>query len=126
MKKDIQDAAGLWKMVTSLHSGAEATMHSMKEIFDDEQTHEVILVDASNAFNSLNRNAALHNTQILYPQFSTILINTYRVPVENNSLMRVEDRVSNGKTTQGNNLGMYVCALGTATLLSYLLYLHRM
>ena len=72
VKKDIQDAAGLWKMAISLHSGAEATTHSMKEIFDDEQTDEVILVDASNAFNSLNRNAALHNTQILYPQFSTI------------------------------------------------------
>ena len=48
----------------------------MKEISDDEQTDAVILVDASNAFNTLNRNAALHNIQILCPQFSTILIST--------------------------------------------------
>ena len=80
VKKDIQDVAGPLQMATGLQSGVEAAIHSMKEIFDDEQTDEVILADASNAFNSLNRNAVLHNVQILCPQFSTIVINTYRLP----------------------------------------------
>ena len=40
-----------------------------------------MLVDATNAFNSLNRQATLHNIQHLCPSFSTILINTYRVDV---------------------------------------------
>ena len=35
----------------------------------------VLLIDANNAFNSLNREAALHNIQILCPSFATILIN---------------------------------------------------
>ena len=78
VKEDIQEPAGLLHMATGLQSGAEVAIHSMKEIFDDEQTDAVILVDASNAFNSLNRNAALHNIQILCPQFSTILISRYR------------------------------------------------
>ena len=107
-------------MATGLQSVAEAAMHSMKEIFDDEQTDAVILVDASNTFNSLNRNAALHNIQILCPQFSTILISTYRLPV----IMIVfgsKNIIPNQGTTQGDNLPMSFYALGTATLLKYLL-----
>ena len=76
IKKDIQEAADPLQMATGLQSVAEAAIHSMKEIFDDEQTDAVILVDASNTFNSLNRNAALHNMQILCPQFSAISITT--------------------------------------------------
>ena len=42
MKKDIQKAAGPLQMETGLQSGSEAAIHSMKEIFDDEQTDAVI------------------------------------------------------------------------------------
>ena len=107
-------------MATGLQSGAEAAIYSMKEIFDNEQTDAAILVDASNGFNSLNRNAALHNIQILCPQFSTILINTYRLPVRM-IVFGSKDIVSNEGTTQGNNLAISFYALGTATLLNCLL-----
>ena len=40
------------------------------------------LVDASNAFKSLNRQVALHNIRHLCPSLATILINTYREPTE--------------------------------------------
>ena len=36
-----------------------------------------LLVDASNAFNSINRKAALHNIAILCPSLSTVLHNVY-------------------------------------------------
>ena len=78
------------------------------------------LVDASNAFNSLIRNAALHNIQILSPQFSTILISTYRLPVRM-IVFGSKDIVSNEGTTQGDNLAISFYAFGTATLLNYLL-----
>ena len=42
MKKDIQEPAGPFQMATGLQSGAEAAIHSMKEIFDDKQTDAVI------------------------------------------------------------------------------------
>ena len=58
VKKDIEEASGPLQIAVGLQSGAEAAMHSVKEIFDDEKTDAGILVDASNAFNSLNRNAA--------------------------------------------------------------------
>ena len=36
-----------------------------------------VLVDATNAFNSLNRQTTLRNIQYLCPSFSTILINMH-------------------------------------------------
>ena len=99
MKKDIQETAGQLQMATGLQSGAEAVIHSMKEIFGDEQTDAFILVDASNVFNSLNRNAALHIIQLLCPQFSTILVNTYRLPLRK-IVFGSKDIVSNEGTTQ--------------------------
>ena len=120
VKKDIQEAAGSLQMGTGLQFRAEAAIHSMKEIFHDKQTDPVILVDASSTPNSLNRNVALHNIQILYSKFSTILISTYRLPVRM-IVFRSKDIVSNERTTQDDDIAMYFYTLGTATLLNYLL-----
>ena len=79
----------------------------MKVIFEDENTEAVILVDASNAFNSLNRRAALHNIQITCPQFSTILINTYREP-SRMIVLGGRDILSAEGTTQGDNLAIFM------------------
>ena len=73
----------------------------------------VILVDASNAFNSLNRNAALHNIQILCPHINKHV----QTATKNDS----KDIISNEGATQGDNIAMSFYALGTATLLKYLL-----
>ena len=61
LKDDIQEAVGSLQTATGLKNGAEAAICSMQEIFANEQNDAVILVDAKNAFNSLNRNVALHN-----------------------------------------------------------------
>ena len=105
---------------TGLQGGAEAAIHSMKIIFEHEDTEAVILVDASNAFNSLNRQAALHNIQILCPKFSTVLINnTYRIPGRM-IVLGSKDILSTEGTTQGDNLAMSFYALGTIPLLNML------
>ena len=117
--KDIQQAAGPAQAATGLQGGAEAAIHSMKLIFEQESTDGVILVDASNASNSLNRKAALHNIRIKCPEFSTVLINTYRLPVRmfiqnGGEILSVEG------TNQGDNLAMSFYALGTSILLDRL------
>ena len=76
LKNDIQIAAGPLQVATGVESGAEAAIYAMRTIFEDEQYEAVILVDASNTFNALNRNVALHNVQYTCPHFATILINT--------------------------------------------------
>ena len=113
LKDEIQEAAGPLQSATGLKGGAEAAIHSMREIFNDHDTEPVILDNASNAFNSLNRQVALHNIRIICPAFLTILINTYREP----TLLVVsggKEMLSKEGTTQGDNLAMAAFyALGT-------------
>ena len=119
LKNDIQETAGPLQAATGLHGGAEAAIHAMKTIFEKDDTEGVILVDASNAFNSLNRHAALHNIQILCPNFATILINTYRLPTRL-IILGAKYILSTEGTTQGDNLSMSFYALGTSPLLDAL------
>ena len=115
LKNDIQEAAGPLQVATGLESGEEAAIHAMKEIFEDDNCEAVILVDASNAFNSLNRQVALHNIQYICPQFATILINTYR----NHSRLIINNEkeiLSQEGTTQGDNLAMSFYALSTTLM----------
>ena len=115
LKDDIQQAAGPLQAATGLQGGAEAAIHAMISIFEHEDTEAVILVDASNAFNSLNRKVTLHNIQHIFPNFATVLINTYRHP----SRLFVEggkEILSSEGSTQGDNRAGPFYALGTTTL----------
>ena len=60
--------------------GSEAAVHTMNSMFGADETDAVLLIDATNAFNALNRAAALH-ISILCPTIATFVINTYRLPV---------------------------------------------
>ena len=57
---DIQDTAGSVQLCAGQIAGVEAAVHAVQESFQQDATEAVLLVDASNAFNSLNRDAALH------------------------------------------------------------------
>ena len=64
---DIQAAAGPIQLCVGHQSGCEAAVLAMRQVFESMEDEAVLLVDASNAFNSLNRQAALHNIQHLCP-----------------------------------------------------------
>ena len=70
-------AAGPLQVATGLESGAEAAIHEMKEIFVDDNCEAVILVDAINAFTSLNRKGALHSIQYIFCLFVKFIRLTY-------------------------------------------------
>ena len=80
LKEDICDAAGPLQSCASHGAGAEAAIHSMRSIFEQEATDAVLLIDAANAFNRMNRAVALHNIQYLCPPIATYLLNTYQSP----------------------------------------------
>ena len=54
-------AAGPIQACAGHRGGTEAAVHAMKEAFENKETEAVLLVDATNAFNSMNRGTALHN-----------------------------------------------------------------
>ena len=49
----------------------------MNNITQDEQTEAVLLVDAANAFNAVNRKVFLHNITIICPSIATFVHNCY-------------------------------------------------
>ena len=112
----IQDASGSLELYAGQIAGIEAAVHAMREAFLKEETEAVLLVDASNTFNSLNRNAALHSIRHLCPTLSTILINVYCESTE----LFVDGIVlaSEEGTTQGDPLTMPMYALATISLIS--------
>ena len=77
-KEDVLDASGSLQVYVGLRIGSEAAVHAMHFIFEEEETDAVLLNDVSNAFNELNRAAALHNIRALSPPIATYAINTYR------------------------------------------------
>ena len=48
LKTEIQEAAGPLQASTGLKGGSEAAIHSMREMFSNDDTEAVILVDAEN------------------------------------------------------------------------------
>ena len=65
------------QLCVGLPSGCEAAIHALNELFEDDNTEGVLLVDASNAFNSLNHTATLMNVQSICPAFAAVLVNTH-------------------------------------------------
>ena len=80
LKKDIMQAAGATQVCAGQSAGGEATIHTPCQIFEVMGTDDILLVDADNAFNCLNRAVALHNIQYTCPLLSTTIINLYLAP----------------------------------------------
>jgi len=78
VKKDLQDAVGSLQLCAGQDAGCEAAVHATSCMFEEDNTEAMLFVDASNAFNRLNRQVTLHNTQYICPAMGPILINTYR------------------------------------------------
>jgi len=101
-------------------SGSEAAIHPMRRMFANENTDAVILVDAANAFNNLNRNVLLHNIKYACPEISTYVINCYSDPARLFVISGLELKSQEGRT-QGDPLGMAVYVLRITPMMNILL-----
>ena len=117
VKDDVQYCVGSLQVCAGQEGAAEGAVHAMCSIFQSDDTDCVLLVDATNAFNTLNRQATLHNACILCQSIATVLINTYRSDV----LMYViggETIHSVEGITQGYPLAMSMYAIGILPLIT--------
>ena len=80
MKNDVIDSAGSLQLCAGQDAGCEAAIHGMVDIWNDFNTEGVLQVDASNAFNSINRAVLLHNVKIICPEMATFITNIYYQP----------------------------------------------
>ena len=112
---DVQHAAGAIQLCAGQEAGCEAAIHSIRTIFTDSGNEGVLLVDAFNAFNLLNRQVALCNITTICPSIATVLINTYRREAE--LFVDSETLYTREGTTQGDPLAMVFYALATFPLI---------
>ena len=119
LKQDVIDASGSLQGCAGLKCGSEATIHAMRKMFEADDNDAVLLIDASNAFNSLNRSAALHNIRILCLTLLTFAINTYREPARLFIRGGKEIKSAEG-TTQGDPIAMGLCAVSLQQLITHL------
>ena len=119
VKPDVIEASGSLQVCAGQFSGSEAAVHAMRSIFDADDTDAILLVDASNAFNALNRAAALHNTEVLCPTIATYAINTYRLP-SRLFIVGGQELESSEGMTQGDPLSMALYAISLQPLITHL------
>ena len=99
--------------------GCEAVVLTLHNMFAETNCEGIIMVDASNAFNSLNRAVTLCNIPRLCPVLSPIIINTYRCQAE--LFVMGRDIHSKEGTTQGDPLAMAFYAIAILQLIKSLM-----
>ena len=67
IREETISAVGSLQVCAGQEAGCESLVHTMHEIYEDQSSEAVLLVDASNAINVINRNAFLHITIICPP-----------------------------------------------------------
>jgi len=120
---DVQRAVGSLQLCAGHPAGVEAAIHAMRTFLESGDNDGILLIDADNAFNRINRQTALWNTQFTCPAMKYALINMYRAPSRifmNGKNSTHFELASEEGTTQGCPLGMAMYALALAPLVKHL------
>ena len=118
-KKDVMHAACSLQVCAGQEAGAQATIRAMYDIYNDEHSEAVLLVDAGNAFNSIKGKVMIDNISVVCPAISTYVSNCYQSAAR---LFAVggKEILSKEETTQGDPTSMETYALGMTPLLHFL------
>jgi hypothetical protein len=119
LREDIQSAAGSLQLCAGQEAGCEAIIHAFSKFFAGDETDAILLIDADNAFNRLNRSVALWNIKRTCPPLATFTINCYRHPSRLFVTGGGEISSTEG-TTQGDPLAMPFYALSIVPFISLL------
>ena len=72
---EIVTSVGSLQVCAGQEAGCESIIHAMQAIYEEETCEEVLLVHASNAFDSVNRYIFLHNVVITFPAIAIYVKN---------------------------------------------------
>ena len=79
VKGDVQQATRSLQVCAGQPGVCEAAIHAMRSIYKDDNTDALLLIDAANTFNSLNREAMLSNIKNLCPIAYIYAFNCYAI-----------------------------------------------
>ena len=94
---------------------------SIYSMYNDENNEAVLLVDASNAFNSLNHEIFLHNISYICPAISVFVKNCYSYP-SRLFIIGGKELKSNGVTRQADPLSMAIYGITVKALINMLMH----
>jgi len=119
IEQDVRIATAPIQVCVGVPSACEVSVALLQHRFADPDCDGVLLVDASNAFNAMNRQAALNNIPIVCPAAGQIFRNTYQ---ENISLFVAGGYSLSSRegTCQGDPLAMAYYALAMMPLINKL------
>lgn len=118
--EDVREECGADQLCAGTKAGIESAIHAMSDLFDEDDDTSILLVDASNAFNSISRPLTLWSARILWPRCARFLFNTYRGYAK--IVFRNTEHIILSKegTTQGDPLAMMMYAIGILTIIKSL------
>jgi len=111
--KDIMLSSGPLQACSGVKGGCEAAVHATRKIFEKHDVEGVLLVDTTNAFNSLNRKVPLHDIKYVCSALENVLTNCYQ------SQIRLFIP-GNGEVTSQEGTGMAMFALAMVPLINKL------
>ena len=80
IRKDLISSVGSLQVFAGHEAGCESIMHAMRKIYEEEESEAILLVDASNAFSSVNRKIFLDNIGIICPPLVKFVRYCYNLP----------------------------------------------
>ena len=112
IERDVLCATAPLQVCVGVPFAYKAAILSMDRLFRDFNVQGIFLTDASNAFNSFNRPAALHNVPHCCPALAQIFQNMYIRPIRL-FVANSGEILSQEGTCQGNPLKMAIYAVST-------------
>ena len=115
---DLKTEVGADNLCANLEAGIEGAIHAMCSEYEKaEEESGVLLVDAANAFNALNRKGALYHARHLWPAAAKYLFNTYKGWAPLYLADSKTQFFSKEGTTQGDPMSMAFYAIGVLPLI---------
>ena len=104
------------QVCADLEAGCESAIQAMDSVLKYESTDAVLLIDAENVLNFLNRETFIHNVKITFPAIATFVSNFY---CSSSSLFfnRGCEIKSAEFTTQSDLIAMIICEVATIPLI---------
>ena len=100
-------------------AGCEIAAHSMHDIFGTNETKAVVVVNAENAFSSINTQVFLHNIKHICLPIAIFVCICYNIPTSL-FVLGGNELLSHEGTTQGDPTVMTICGIVLAPLLKHL------
>ena len=116
IRKDLISSVGSLQVCAGHEAGCESIIHAMHKIYEEDESEAILLVDASNAFNSMNKKAFLRNIGIICPPLAKFVRNCYSLLSRLFIIGRGEIQSTEG-TAQGDPTAMAIYGIAIIPLI---------